>query len=156
MKQKETFMSKTIWAIFASFTLILAACSKSASPTYTPPVLEETWAVKMTVSGGIAGILRTIDVNSTGSYSVADQRSGKIATGNLTEAELATLQALISSLEVSTPKNPSACADCFEYELEIESGGKKMIASADDLSLGESGMGELVQFLRQTMDAALQ
>ncbi len=149
-------MSKTLWAIFASFTLILVACSKSASPTYTPPVLEETWAVKMTVSGGIAGILRTIDVNSTGSYSVADQRSGKIVTGTLTEAELATLQGLISALEVSTPKNPPICADCFEYELEIESGGKKMIASTDDISLGETGMGELVEFLRQTLDTALK
>ena len=149
-------MSKTIWAIFASFTLILTACSKSASPTYAPPVLEETWAVKMTLSGGIAGLLRSIDVNSTGSYSVADQRGGKVVTGTLSEADLTTLQALISALEVSAPKNPSACADCFEYELEVESGGKKMIASADGLSLGESGMGELVQFLRQAMDAALQ
>ena len=149
-------MSKILWAIFASITLILTACAKSSSPTYTPPVLEETWAVKMTLSGGIAGLLRSIDVNSTGSYSVADQRVGKVVTGTLSEADLVTLQALISALEVSAPKNPSACADCFEYELEVESGGKKMIASADDLSLGESGMGELVQFLRQTMDAALQ
>ena len=149
-------MSKILWAIFASLILVLVACSKDASPTYTPPVLEETWAVKMTLSGGIAGLLRTIDVNSTGSYSVADQRAGKVITGTLSEADLATLQSLISSLEVSTPKNPSMCADCFEYELEIESGGKKMIASTDDLSLGETGMGELVQFLRQTMDAALQ
>ena len=149
-------MSKILWAIFASLTLVLVACSKDASPTYAPPVLEETWAVKMTLSGGIAGLLRSIDVNSTGSYSVADQRVGKVVTGTLSEADLVTLQALISALEVSAPKKPSACARCFEYELEVESGGKKMNASADDLSLGESGMGELVQFLRQTMDAALQ
>jgi len=149
-------MSKTLWAIFASFTLILVACSKSASPTYTPPVLEETWAVKMTLSGGIAGLLRTIDVNSTGSYSVADQRAGKVVTGSLTESELATLQTLVSALEISTPQKPAICADCFEYELEIESGGKKLIAKTDDVSLGETGMGELIEFLRQTMDAALQ
>ena len=42
------------------------------------------------------------------------------------------------------------------YDIEILSGGQKMLVSADDVTLGDSGIGTLVQFLRGMMDSALQ
>jgi hypothetical protein len=42
------------------------------------------------------------------------------------------------------------------YDIEILSGGQKMIVSADDVTLGDSGVGTLAQFLRGIMDSALK
>jgi hypothetical protein len=125
--------------------------------TYTAPELEtESWSVKLTVSGGIAGIQRNIQVDETGKYTVTDEQAGNTQTGELTDVELAELESLVTGFEFSSPKTPSMCADCFVYDLEIQSGGKKMLAQADDVNLGDSGMGTLVEFLRGLMDRALQ
>jgi hypothetical protein len=144
-----------------NFVLILAAllvtgCARSSANTYTPPALEEDWSVNMTLSGGIAGLMRTVEVKADGSYTVTDRRAGNIVSGELTEEELTRLEEVISTLEFSTSKNPSACADCFVYDIEIISGGQKMLVSADDVTLGDSGAGTLAQFLREIMDSALQ
>ena len=144
-----------------SFILVLAAllvagCTRSSTNTYTPPALEDDWSVNMTLSGGITGLMQTIEVKADGSYTVADERTGKTASGKLTEEQLATLEEIISTLEFSTSKNPSACADCFVYDIEILSGGQKIIVNADDTTLGDSGVGTLAQFLRGIMDSALQ
>lgn len=136
--------------------LLVTGCTQSSDITYTPPALEDDWSVNMTLSGGIAGLMQTIEVKADGSYTVADERTGKTASGKLTEDELATLEELISTLEFSTSRNPSACADCFVYDIEIVSGGQKIIVNADDMTLGDSGVGTLAQFLRGIMDSALK
>ena len=76
--------------------------------------------------------------------------------GQLTESELTQLKELIENLEISTSRTNSVCADCFEYNLEIETGGKKMIVNADDISIPDSGAGELVMFLQELIDFELK
>jgi hypothetical protein len=110
----------------------------------------------MTQSGGIMGLLRSIEVSSDGKYAVIDERAGNTVTGELTNEELATLHDLIAGFEFAAPKIPAVCADCFVYDVEIESGGKKMIVKADDVALPDSGMESLVDFLRSIMDSALK
>lgn len=135
---------------------ILIGCSKSPRVIYTPPALEGDWLVRMTLSGGFAGLLRKIEVKSGGEYVVIDEKVKKTFSDDLTEAEISNLEELVSKLKFFAPEMPTGCADCFIYEIEIESGGRKMIASADDISLEDSGLGELVQFLHNIMDRALQ
>jgi hypothetical protein len=149
-------MSKLKWILFTA-ALIVSACAKN-SPTvvYTPPVLAEDWSVGMTQSGGIMGLLRHIEASSDGTYSAGDERDGRTVTGVLPQEQLTELQGLVTSLEFTAPKMPTVCADCFVYDLEIQSGGKKLILQADDISLPESGMAPLVEFLRGIMDSALQ
>ena len=143
--------------IFLAAVFLLAGCSlQKAEATNVAPVLEEDWSVKMTLSGGIAGLMRTIEVKADGSYTVTDARAGNTASGELTEDELARLEEMISTLEFSALNNPSACADCFVYDIEIVSGGQKMVVNVDDVTLGDSGVVRVVQFLRGIMDSALQ
>jgi hypothetical protein len=155
MEQGVNGMSKFNFILVLA-ALLVAGCARSSTNTYTPPALEDDWSVNMTLSGGIAGLMRTIEVKADGRYTVADQRAGNTASGELTEDELARLEEMLSTLEFSTSKNPSACADCFVYDIEIISGGQKMIVNADDVTLGDSGVGPLAQFLRGIMDSALQ
>lgn len=142
--------------ILLTAAFLLAGCStQKAEATNTPPALEESWSVKMTLSGGIAGLLRTVEVQADGSYTVVDERAGATVQGNLEDEKLLALKGLIENLVITTSKNPGACADCFIYDIEIQNGGKKMIANVDDLSLGESGLGELVNFLQELINTAL-
>lgn len=149
-------MSRIKLILYIVIFAMLLGCSKPSGVTYTPPALEGNWSVRMTLSGGFDGSLRKIEVKSGGSYVVTDERMKKVFNGGLTEKELGNLDELVSKLKFSAPKMPTGCADCFIYEVEIESGGRKMIVSADDVSLEESGLGNLVQFLRTIMDRALR
>lgn len=149
MKHRLLFLLAALW---------LAGCATPEPEIkYTAPELEtESWSVKLNVSGGIAGIQRSIQVDETGKYTVTDERAGNTQAGELTDAQLAELELLVTGFEFSSPKTSSMCADCFVYDLEIQSGGKKMLAQANDVNLGDSGMGTLVEFLRGLMDRALQ
>ena len=143
-----------------TFLLLLnIGCSRlmpQATPLPTPLALEETWSVKMTLSGGIAGLMRSIEVTSDGSYTVSDERAGTTITGEMEDDELKRLEDLLSTLESNPPTGNSACADCFVYDIEIHSNGETVTASADDITLGDSGMGSLVQFLQGMMNDALK
>lgn len=148
-------MSNIKWMLVLA-ALLVSGC-KEAQPTvlYTPPALAQEWSVKMTQSGGIMGLLRNIEAASDGKFTVNDERAGTTVTGELTDGKLAELQRLVTEMTFTAPEIPAVCADCFVYEVQIESGGKKMIAQADDISLPDSGMEALVEFLRGIMDSAL-
>jgi len=149
-------MSKYGLTLLAAAFLLVGCSTQKAEATATPPVLEENWSVKMTLSGGIAGLLRTVEVQADGSYTVVDERAGTTIQGSLDDEKRTALKALIENLAVTTPKNPAVCADCFVYDIEIQNGGKRMIANVDDLSVGASGMGELVNFLQELINTALK
>ncbi|MCE7859264.1 MAG: hypothetical protein DYG86_05700 [Chloroflexi bacterium CFX2] len=143
------------YLVFLTLVVLLTGCAKESIVTYTPPPLEEDWSVKMTLSGGFAGLRRNIRVYSDGNYTVADEKVNHTINGTLTENQLKQLEGMISTVEFTAPKIPSVCADCFNYDVEIVSGSRKLLFSVDDMSLNDSGVGDLVEFLRGLMDAAL-
>jgi hypothetical protein len=139
-------MQKYIFIIL--FVLVISACG-SEEITYTPPPIEGDWSVRMIQTGGIAGVNRAVEVLSDGSYTVYQQAGAEGIKGQLTEAELNQLSDLVTNLEIKRSQSNSMCADCFEYNIEIQSGaGKKLILELDDLTLPDSGAGELVSLLQ--------
>ena len=146
-------MFKNILITLLLTVLFISSCS-SPGITHTPPVLEDDWTVRMIQSGGIAGVNRAVEVLSDGSYTVYQQAGGEAITGQLTEPELAQLKELIANLEITAIRTDKMCADCFEYDIEINSGGKKMNVQLDDITLPDSGVEELVTFLRGLIDSA--
>ncbi len=155
-------MLRTIFPFVLIIALLVAGCASFAptnAPAATPtlPAIADEWTVKMTHSGGIMGLMRSIEVSSDGSYTVADERAGKAASGTLTEEELKKLTKLITGTEfIASEKPGGACADCFIYDIEIQSSGKNFATQLDDISLPESGMENLVTFLRELIDSALK
>ncbi len=51
---------------------------------------------------------------------------------------------------------PSACADCFVYDLTITNGSATMSMRADDLTLAGSGAADLIAYLTSLRDSALR
>jgi hypothetical protein len=159
-------MFRIIYPFVLIIALLVTGCA--SSPTNTPinipaatpalPVITDEWTVKMTHSGGIMGLMRSIEISSDGSYTVTDDRTKKEITGKLTGSELTKLSGVVTSAKLVPSDMPgvSACADCFIYDIEIRSGEQKLAAQLDDISLPNSGMEDLVTSLRELMDSALK
>lgn len=139
-------MRKYIFTLLMALTLPISACG-SEEITHTAPELEEGWHVRMIQTGGIAGVNRAVEVLSDGSYTVYQQAGAEGVKGQLSETQLNQLTDLITNLEIKRAQTNSVCADCFEYNIEIQSGGRKMVLDLDDLTLPDSGAEELVTFL---------
>jgi len=151
-------MLRTIFLSVLVTALLVSGCAPS--PKTVPsalPVLDGEWTVKMTRSGGIMGVMRSMEIYSHGSYVITDDRSKQTLTGELSEDELARLKGIVASSEYAGMDKPgtSGCADCFVYDLEIQGGGSKFIVQLDDVGLPDSGLETLVIFLRELIDRAL-
>lgn len=149
-------MFKAKFLVLLTAALILTGCASETEITYTPPPIDDEWSVTMVQSGGIMGLRRSMQVTSDGKYTVVDERAGQRVDGELSDEELAALKDLVAGFSFLAPKMPMVCADCFVYNVEIQSGGQKLVAEIDDVNLPETGMGPLVEFLRGVMDSALK
>lgn len=130
---------------------------KEAASTPNPPDKQvNEWTIEMTQSGGIMGLMRSVEVRSDGSYTVKDERLDKTVTGSLTGSDLQELNELMISTSFSPQKPAGICADCFVYDIQIQMDGNKLNVKLDDTSLPNSGLEPLVALLRGLMDAALK
>jgi hypothetical protein len=133
--------------------LFMSACtSTTAEPL---PTLERTWTLEMTHSGGIAGISRSIEISSDGSYTVSDHQAGTNRAGQLATDELEELGKIVATIQYSTVSKETGCADCFVYDIAIAATGKPFKARVDDVNMEDSGLGPLVMFLRTIMEREL-
>ena len=138
---------------------LLAACAPFQSTTEQPlPTPSVQWtSVTMIQSGGIMGMMRTIKITNKGAANITDERADKKVTGQLTDAQLAQLEDLVSAMStVPSSNSPSGCADCFNYSIAISSSSKPIRAELDDVTLPDSSLAPLVDFLRGIMDEMLK
>jgi hypothetical protein len=139
--------------------VVLAACGPAPrTPSQELATPSADWTtIKMVQSGGIMGLLRTIQISRSGSFTLTDDRAGKNVNGQLSPAELSRLTDLAASLAFTPPSKPEmGCADCFIYNFEISSPTGTVTLQANDISLPESGLQPLVVFLQGIMEQALQ
>jgi hypothetical protein len=164
LQLKEINMPRTIFLYVLLVTLLITGCGSFPSPeplntpTIKPSAPGSDWTIKMTQSGGIMGLSRSIEVSSDGKYTVVDERSNKTVTGELTTNELSELNELIvnSNYEPATKPNGNECADCFVYDLEMQVNGEKLSVQLNDVSLPNSGLEPLVTYWRGVMDTTLK
>jgi hypothetical protein len=173
-------MPRTVLLYALLLPLLMAGCGrpvtpmplktptlKSPAPTFTVtpafaftpslPATDDEWDIKMTHSGGIMGLMRSIEVSSDGNYTVMDERSNKTITEKLSASELSKLEEIVLSTKFVAPeRGSSVCADCFIYDLEIQKDGKRFKIQVDDISMPNSGMEPLITYLREIIDTALK
>jgi hypothetical protein len=144
--------------------LFLSACGGMASlPASTSepvegslPALAGSWTIAMTHSGGIMGLSRSVEVDSAGIYTAKDDRTDQIFTGQLSEEELVDLVNVVKSTNYVPEKAPHGCADCFIYDIQINSDDGRFSAQVDDISIEESGLSELVMALRGIIEREIK
>jgi len=146
---------------------VLAACAPLSTPTplATPtspakqalPALEGKWTMKLTHSGGIMGLMRSIEISSDGKFIVRDERANETVNGRLSEKELNGLKGIVAESRYRSLPSPEGtiCADCFVYNLEIQSAGKSFQVQLNDITLPESGLDALVSYLLSLLEESL-
>jgi hypothetical protein len=145
---------------FLVILIFLASCSpaKPIKPTLQPLASPtDQWSIKLTQSGGFSGVLLTVDVSSDGQLIAENQRTHKSVTSNLPPQTISDMKRLILNLQGSTGRGqPSGCADCFIYDLEVRSDGNNIEIHVDDVTIKDSGAQELISTLMRIRDGALQ
>jgi hypothetical protein len=141
-------------------TVLLAGCTPfSRVPDAADPLPSPSgdWTLKLTQSGGFAGVNLVVQVSSDGRLTAEDQRAGRSVSQTLPPEAVAQIAAQVPQGMQSTRVRPnSGCADCFLYRLEFTSGGQTRSLEADDTTLSNSGAAELVRLLQQLRDQALR
>jgi hypothetical protein len=127
-------------------------------PVSTLPTLDGEWTIKLIHSGGIMGLLRSIEISSNGKYTVTDERANKTVTGEFAEYDLSKIKERVNSAKYLPPSGPDGmvCADCFIYDLEIQENGRIFSIQLNDIDLPNSGLESLVTYLRGLMETALK
>jgi hypothetical protein len=134
----------------------LSACGSERTFPPPAPTPDHQWTMTLTQTGGFAGVHLVIQVTSAGEMNAEDQRAGRFASLPLQPGELAELDRLRQGLTSErSARLPSACADCFNYDLEIASPAGIIRVQADDTTLAASGAQTLIEYLREMRDRAL-
>ncbi len=151
-------MNKSSLSLLIAF-IFLSSCGTAKPLEPIPQPLASAsgyWNVKLTQSGGIAGVLLTVEVSSDGQLKAEDQRSQRNASKILPSQTTVELEGLVNNAIVSTKRVPqSACADCFIYDLEIHSGDKIIQIHVDDATINDSSAQGLITTLLKIRDEAL-
>jgi len=100
----------------------------SASPSATTSAPATAQTLKITRTGGIAGVNQSVEIALDGSWVYTDAKMGTTQRGTLTSAELAQLHQLLAApaflQQVLAPAASSACADAFSYLVDF--GGQRL------------------------------
>lgn len=145
------------------FGFLLASCAPLTPATSQAPLSTPTaaplgdWSLRMTQTGGIMGLRRSVEISSDGQMTVTDERTKKTVTVQLSDDDLSRLKTMLSTMVYTDFKSPAVCADCFVYDLSVDRGsGKPLTVTLDDMSLEGSGLTDLISLIRGLMDKALR
>ena len=138
---------------------LVVGLSSCAPPTSFPPPIpspSKTWNITLSQAGGFAGVDLRVRADSNGALSASDALSGRQIRKPLSASDVKDLEALLVELRLRHPGGtPSACADCFLYDLEITNRGQTGYWRGDDTTLDASGAADLIGLLKRLRDQAL-
>lgn len=134
---------------FSQFVLVvlISACAGCAAQE---PV--NGWRIELVQSGGVAGLMRTTRVESTGEFSVVNRAGDTLVQRIMTAEELAYVEELISRVgsqkhEKMSRSVTSRCRDCYHYHVTIETGSGLLDENIDSISLKNSPYRTLINEL---------
>jgi hypothetical protein len=122
----------------------------------TPIAVQDgpsNWMVELHLSGGFAGLDRTIRLESTGRLAALDTDRQFEFEGEAAAADVEAVEALLDA--AAPAARGSDCFDCFVYELHIRVDGRTRVVGANDASLGSGEFAELVGTLSVLLQDAL-
>ena len=118
--------------------------------------LNDGWTLTLRVSGGFAGVDRTLQVTNSGGVTAIDHRRSQTATSTASPALLAELIDLDRRLTNVVDPAPSVCHDCLIYELTFRpETGQSRVWRLDDRTREPADLVGLVTSLADALNGAL-
>ncbi len=125
-------------------------------PPSPEPVTSATWRIRFTMSGGFAGIIRSVELSDDGLLRVSDQRTGRQSEIQISTTDLEAINGWVARAQ-SPPLLPrfSNCRDCLHYDITIHRGNETVTAELTDLNLDQSDLSLLINKLAALQETAL-
>jgi len=153
--------TKYLWLVL-TLVLLLVACQAIYPPLKSTPQKEtesqnSNWQVELSITGGFAGVQKRIKISSTGEVSISDENNNLQAQEQLSKEEIDKLSKLVNEIKgLPVMSNPPTCADCFQYDLNVNVDGTQIQATVNDLNLQTSGIAPLVNELVNMLTNAVR
>ena len=130
--------------------------STATSTTASQHKVLEKWQIEFALSGGVAGLRRTVELSDTGQLTVTDQKASRQVVAQVPATELAEIVSFLPAVERFQPAGRlPACQDCFQYELGVSMDGQRFSIQLNDLVMVESGLAPLINALVRLQERAL-
>ncbi len=118
------------------------------------------WQVKYNLSGGIAGIIRELTLNSDGQLIAVDSRNNIRKELSASPEQLGEIKKLLENLQTAAenvPKPTQNCFDCLNSKITITLGKKTYSAELQNSGFGggETNYRKLDSFLSKILNQAL-
>lgn len=149
----------------AGILAVLAGCSGawgrqeqgSGTAADTAP---GSWRIEYELTGGFAGVRRSLRIASDGRLTVEDLRAKAVIDRQAEPAEVAAIAALLAEAERSGAAElhqglRRPCADCYEHGLIVVIDGRERRERMNDLSLRGNPYAPLIGYLSSMMRKAL-
>jgi hypothetical protein len=146
-------------------SILLAACAAAPESTPSTEVLgtptqpaeaacspPSSWTIEYHRSGGIAGFDQSLTLQSDGNLEVQSKKPAVDKQIMIPEDHVEPIQnLLVQACPFETARAEGVCADCYNYELNIEMDGQTYTVQASDTTLTED-----LRPLITTLDEFLQ
>ena len=151
-------------AISVMGLIFFVTCSVPSSPSplvYATATIEpktsKGWQIKFTMSGGFAGLRRSIELFNSGQMIATDQKTNKQINVQVPEAEMEKISFWVIHAQPALPvPRRSNCKDCFEYEMTIyREGGEILSFWFNDITLEKNELAPLINTLAHLQEKAL-
>ncbi len=115
-----------------------------------------SWQISFVMSGGFAGVIRSVELSDDGLLRATDERTGRRSEVQISAADLAAISAWVAQVQ-PMPSLPrfSDCRDCLHYDITIRRGSETLTAELTDLNLDQSALSLLINKLAALQETAL-
>ncbi len=140
-------------------TLIVSGClfnGESNAVVKSSTIVTKQWMVVLLETGGIAGFMHNISIDSSGIIVINDLKVSKSFRKKLNARDLNKLSRLVQrahKLEASNTIGTfrQRCVDCISYKLSIRWQNKQQLAVVNDINLSKSVYNKIIRFLRDVI-----
>lgn len=137
-------------------------------PTDTEAVRQETshisppakvWKIEYRVSGGFAGIRRTLELSSDGKLIATDLKQKKTVEKSISDKQIASIENLLNTTNYqqtteARSKLSNRCADCFQHAITVTIDERQHSTAGTDVSLRNSPYASLIGALAGFVNTA--
>jgi hypothetical protein len=129
-------------------------CTSIAAATVSQTV-DRGWSLTFTLSGGIAGLNRTLELAGGGAATAIDRRRSLQVRRQMARDDVSEIERFAASAESFEKAGDDVCRDCLTYAIDLRVSGRTVRIRANDITLSDSKAAALVQALTRMQQRLL-
>ena len=132
------------------FAALVVACGGDDTPKPPPEATRwpaDAWQLEYTTTGGIAGINQRLTLDSKGTITTEDKRTGRTRTGYVTQPDTGMIRALAAALPSVKSDQGFPVPDAIVTSLKVTSAGQSYGGTFNDASKSPPEVASLLRRL---------